>query len=37
MITYVSLCSDGALERQDIDIEEKRLSSLKENAHEDNG
>lgn len=28
---------DGALERQDIDIEEKRLSSLKENAHEDNG
>lgn len=28
---------DGALERQDIDIEEKRLSSLKENSHEDNG
>lgn len=28
---------DGALQRQDIDIEEKRLSSLKENAKEDNG
>lgn len=28
---------DGALERQNIDIEEKRLLSLKENAQEDNG